>query len=84
MSFCPGTGGNRPANQRTPPKPPEPAAFAGCVRFIELGDGSKDVFVHASALRTLGLATLYEGQHVTMLVVQGNKGPEAAEVTVVT
>jgi cold shock protein len=52
--------------------------------FIELGDGSKDVFVHASALRTLGLATLYEGQHVTMLVVQGNKGPEAAEVTVVT
>jgi CspA family cold shock protein len=51
--------------------------------FVELGDGSKDVFVHASALRNLGVATLYEGQHVTMLVVQGSKGPEAAEVTAV-
>jgi cold shock protein len=50
--------------------------------FIEVGDGGKDVFVHASALERSGVGTLIEGQRVTVRVVQGQKGREAASVTV--
>ncbi|HEY0526152.1 MAG TPA: cold shock domain-containing protein [Stellaceae bacterium] len=81
----PGGGGGRP-DRSTAVERSGTVRFFNEARgfgFVELGDGSKDVFVHASALRNIGVAALYEGQHVTMLVVQGNKGPEAAEVTAV-
>ena len=50
--------------------------------FIEVEDGGKDVFVHVSALERSGVGTLTEGQRVTMRVVDGRKGREAAAVTV--
>ena len=48
--------------------------------FVAVGDGGKDVFVHASALRRAGLFDLAEGQRVTMEVVEGAKGREAASI----
>lgn len=49
--------------------------------FITPESGGKDVFVHASALGRSGLSTLLEGQVVHMKVVQGQKGPEALELS---
>jgi CspA family cold shock protein len=49
--------------------------------FVAPADGSKDVFVHATALERSGLRTLSEGQAVTMLVVQGRKGPEVSTIS---
>lgn len=48
--------------------------------FIEQA-GGKDVFVHHSAINGSGRKTLYEGQRVTMEVTQGQKGPQAENVT---
>ncbi len=48
--------------------------------FIER-DGGKDVFVHHSAINGAGRKTLQEGQKVTMTVTQGQKGPQAENVT---
>lgn len=50
--------------------------------FITPESGGKDIFVHASALERSGVASLNEGQTMNVKVVQGQKGPEAAEVTV--
>jgi CspA family cold shock protein len=50
--------------------------------FIEQEEGS-DVFVHHSAINASGFKTLKEGDHVTFDIEQGNKGPAAANVTVV-
>jgi len=36
--------------------------------------------VHASALNRTGISSLADGQRVTMHVVEGRKGPEAAEI----
>ena len=48
--------------------------------FIEL-EGSKDVFVHHSAIKASGgRSTLFEGQKVTLEVIQGKKGLEASNV----
>jgi len=44
-------------------------------------DSGKDVFVHYSAINGNGRRTLAEGQVVTMEVVQGQKGPQAENVT---
>ena len=44
-------------------------------------DSGKDVFVHYSAINDNGRRTLAEGQVVTMEVVQGQKGPQAENVT---
>lgn len=44
-------------------------------------DSGKDVFVHFSAINGSGRRTLVEGQQVTMEVTQGEKGPQAANVT---
>ncbi|WP_269203636.1 cold-shock protein [Oecophyllibacter saccharovorans] len=49
--------------------------------FITPEAGSKDVFVHASALGRSGLSNLLEGQIVHMKVVEGQKGPEAVELS---
>ena len=48
--------------------------------FIER-EGGKDVFVHHSAINGSGRKSLTEGQAVTMEVTQGQKGPQAENVT---
>lgn len=47
--------------------------------FIETTEGT-DVFVHFSAIQTEGFKTLEEGQAVTFEIVEGNRGPQAANV----
>lgn len=47
--------------------------------FIETENG-KDVFVHYSSIQTEGFKTLDEGQSVEFDIVQGNRGPQAANV----
>jgi CspA family cold shock protein len=44
-------------------------------------DSGNDVFVHYSAIQQDGFKTLAEGQRVSFEIVQGNKGPQASEVT---
>lgn len=46
-------------------------------------DGAPDVFVHHSGITGSGRKTLLEGQKVMMDVVQGQKGPQAENVSVV-
>ncbi|MBS3885958.1 MAG: cold shock domain-containing protein [Firmicutes bacterium] len=48
--------------------------------FIEKNDGSGDVFVHFSAIQSEGFKSLEEGQEVEFDVVDGNRGPQAANV----
>ncbi len=48
--------------------------------FIAPSDGSKDVFVHHSAVQGSGFKSLTEGQSVSYDVEQGQKGPSAANV----
>jgi cold shock protein len=43
-------------------------------------EGGDDVFVHFSAIQGDGYKTLEEGQRVTFDIVQGPKGPQAANV----
>ena len=46
--------------------------------FIQPDDGSKDVFVHISAVERAGLRSLVDGQKVTFAVEQGNNGKSSA------
>jgi len=48
--------------------------------FIER-DGGNDVFVHFSAINMEGFKTLEEGMEVEFEVVEGAKGPQAANVS---
>ena len=48
--------------------------------FIGPDDGSKDVFVHYSAIQADGYKALHEGQKVEYEIAQGAKGPQAANV----
>ncbi len=48
--------------------------------FITPEGGSKDIFVHHSAIQGEGYKTLDEGQKVTFEVTQGPKGEQAANV----
>lgn len=48
--------------------------------FIEVQGGS-DVFVHFSAIQSEGYKSLEEGQEVSFEIVEGNRGPQAANVT---
>ena len=50
--------------------------------FIERSDAS-DVFVHFRAISGSGFKTLTEGQEVSFEVEESQKGPQAANVTVV-
>jgi len=47
--------------------------------FIEREDGD-DVFVHFSAIQAEGFKTLEEGQDVEFEIVEGDRGPQAANV----
>ncbi|WP_424766663.1 cold-shock protein [Paenibacillus sp. sgz302251] len=47
--------------------------------FIETDQGG-DVFVHFSAIQTDGFKTLEEGQSVEFDIVEGARGPQAANV----
>ncbi|GBF10561.1 cold shock domain-containing protein [Tepidibacillus infernus] len=47
--------------------------------FIEREDGG-DVFVHFSAIQGEGFKTLEEGQAVEFDIVEGDRGPQAANV----
>lgn len=49
--------------------------------FISPEDGSKDVFVHHSAITGDGYKSLDEGQRVSYAIQNGPKGPAAADVT---
>ncbi|CAM3857024.1 cold-shock protein [Rheinheimera salexigens] len=48
--------------------------------FLER-EGGKDVFVHFRAINGTGRKTLVEGQQVTFEVTEGQKGPQAENVT---
>ncbi|HDU8698199.1 TPA: cold shock domain-containing protein [Morganella morganii subsp. morganii] len=48
--------------------------------FITPADGSKDVFVHFSAIQSDSFKTLFEGQNVTFNIEDGAKGPSASNV----
>jgi len=47
--------------------------------FIQPDDGSKDVFVHISAVEKAGLGTLAEGQKVQFEVMRGKDGKTSAD-----
>ncbi len=51
--------------------------------FIEPEDGSKDAFVHISAVEKAGLSTLTEGQKVEFELVPGQNGKSSAENLVI-
>jgi len=50
--------------------------------FITPENGGKDVFVHFRSIVSDGFKTLSEGQTVSFVVEQGQKGPQASNVTV--
>ena len=52
--------------------------------FIARGEGQPDVFVHYSSIQGSGYRNLNEGDQVEFTVEQGQKGLQAANVTIVT
>ena len=48
--------------------------------FITPDDGSKDVFVHHTAIQSEGFRSLQEGDAVEFEIQEGQKGPAAANV----
>ena len=46
--------------------------------FIQPEDGSKDVFVHISAVERSGMGNLVEGQRVSFELERGNQGKTSA------
>lgn len=50
--------------------------------FISPDNGETDVFVHFSAIRGEGYRSLEEGQKVSFLLMDGERGPQAQEVEI--
>ncbi|MET0504949.1 MAG: cold-shock protein [Luteibacter sp.] len=50
--------------------------------FITQDEGGPDVFVHFRSIQSTGFKSLHEGQRVEYTVSQGQKGPQADNVTV--
>jgi CspA family cold shock protein len=48
--------------------------------FIELSDGTGDVFLHATALERIGLGAVQAGETLEMRVAPGQRGPQVTEV----
>lgn len=48
--------------------------------FLTPDDGSRDVFVHVSAVERAGLRSLEKGDAVTFEVIPGKKGPQAVDI----
>lgn len=48
--------------------------------FIAPEDGSEDVFVHFSSIKSNGFKTLAEGQKVKFNITKGDKGLQATDV----
>ena len=48
--------------------------------FVELSDGSGDVFIHVTALAGIGVSTLQPGETLEMRVAPGQRGPQVTEV----
>ena len=51
--------------------------------FVLPSDGSKDIFVHVTALRRSGIEMLEAGQAVRMTVAQARRGREAASIELI-
>ncbi|WP_415720501.1 cold-shock protein [Photobacterium ganghwense] len=51
--------------------------------FITQDNGGPDVFVHFRAIASEGFRTLIEGQKVSFNVEQGQKGPQATNVSAI-
>lgn len=51
--------------------------------FIEPDGGGDDIFVHFSALQVTGYKTVDDGARVRFSIVQGDRGPQAADVHIV-
>lgn len=45
------------------------------------GEDGKDVFVHFSQINKSGFKTLEEGEEVTFEITEGQKGPQASNVS---
>ncbi|WP_017378640.1 cold-shock protein [Paenisporosarcina sp. TG-14] len=50
--------------------------------FIEYNNGD-DVFVHFTGIQSDGFRTLEEGQNVSFEIIEGNRGPQAANVLLI-
>ena len=48
--------------------------------FLEKEGGTQDIFVHYSSIQSQGYKKLKDGEEVTFEIVQGEKGPTAAQV----
>jgi CspA family cold shock protein len=48
--------------------------------FLEKDGGDKDIFIHYSAIQSEGYKTLEQGEEVTFDVVEGERGPQAANL----
>ena len=48
--------------------------------FVELSDGSGDVFLHATALAGIGICALQPGETLQFRAAPGQRGPQVAEV----
>lgn len=51
--------------------------------FITPDDGGKDLFCHHTSIKAEGFRSLSEGQKVSFEVAQSDKGPKAANVSVI-
>lgn len=91
LSVSEGQGDHlRPARCGTASSPLEDRMASGTVKwfnaekgfgFIEQDGGGPDVFAHYSNIAAQGFRELQEGQRVNFDVTQGQKGPQAENIT---